>query len=63
MLSVSAASTTMGVLENYFKPIIAHYYTRMKGNGEASVDILWENWELASVLLLELYLYELQYEE
>lgn len=53
----------MGVPENYFKQIIADYCTGMRGNGEASVDILLENWELASVLLLEVYLCELQYEE
>lgn len=49
----------MGIFENYFKQIIADYYTRVKGNREASVDILLENWELASVLLLEVYLCEL----
>lgn len=30
MLSVSAASTTVGLLENHFKQIITDYYTRMK---------------------------------
>lgn len=53
----------MGVLENSFKQVIADSYTRMKGNGEASVDILFENWQLASVSLLEVYLYELQHDE
>lgn len=32
-----------GDFENYFKQIIADYYTRVKGNREASVDILLEN--------------------
>lgn len=62
MLS-SATSVTMGILENYFKQIIADYYRGVEGNGEASVDILLENWELASVLSLEVCLWELQWEE
>lgn len=32
LFSVSISSTTMGVLEYYFKQRVADYYTRIKGN-------------------------------
>lgn len=49
----SAMSVTMGIPENYWKQTIADYYSRVEGNGEASVDILLGNWELASGFLPE----------